>query len=90
MLMSMISRILNRWFGRSHTSTRLSQEQAVQIARQAAAGQLNCELLGLATVEEQNGKRIWAVSSATIGSSLLVRIDDESGDVLEVKRQGVR
>jgi hypothetical protein len=40
--------------------------------------------------DDPHGKALWTVSAATVGSTLVVSIDDRSGEVVEVKRVGVR
>jgi uncharacterized membrane protein YkoI len=84
--------IFDRWLSKKKEKpkTRLSEHEVIAIARKAASGQPSCENLCLITLEENAGALIWIVSSATIGSSLHVWIDDASGEVLEIKRLGVR
>jgi uncharacterized membrane protein YkoI len=84
--------IFDKWLSKQkeRPKTRLSEEEVVAIARKAASGQPSCEYLGLVTLEENAGVLIWTVGSATIGSALVVWIDDASGEVLEIKQLGVR
>jgi len=92
----MFQRLLHRWFGtRQDTKSpkaqpRLNEEEVLAIARDVASEYPGCESLSMATFEEQSGTLIWSVSSLTIGSSLHVSIDDTTGQVLEIKRLGVR
>jgi hypothetical protein len=84
--------ILDKWLSKKkkRPKTRLSEQEVVAIARKAASGLPNCEDLCLVMLEENAGALTWIVRSATIGSALLVWIDDASGEVLEIKRLGVR
>jgi hypothetical protein len=87
-----VRKFLGRLFHnqRPAIATRLSSDQAVAIARAATPDDPLCEDLAMTMVEERDGKPVWIVSSATIGLTLLVVIDDENGRTLEVKRLGVR
>jgi uncharacterized membrane protein YkoI len=84
--------IFDRWLSKKkkRPKTRLSEDEVIAIARKAASGYLNCEDLCLVMLEENADALTWIVRSATIGSALLVWIDDASGEVLEIKRLGVR
>jgi hypothetical protein len=84
--------ILDRWLSKKkeRPKTRLSEDEVIAIARKAASDYESCEYLGLVTLEENAGTLIWTVGSATIGSALVVWIDDASGEVLEIKQLGVR
>jgi uncharacterized membrane protein YkoI len=84
--------LFDRWLSKKKEcpKTRLSESEVIAIARKAASGLPNCEDLCLVMLEENADALIWIVRSATIGSALLVWIDDASGEVLEIKRLGVR
>jgi uncharacterized membrane protein YkoI len=81
-----------RFLGESEkpVHSRLSREEAVAIARRAAANDPMSQDLSMAMVREQSGKVVWIVCSAAIGRTLEVTVDDASGDVLDVRRVGVR
>jgi hypothetical protein len=81
-----------RWFGkRKHPAqSRLSSDEALAIARRAAAGDPLLEYLSLVKIEQRSGNATWIVSSATVGRMLQVSIDDASGNVLEMKHIGMR
>jgi hypothetical protein len=83
---------LARLLGRSTRSspTRLSSDEAIAVARRAAAGDPQCENLVLAKVETRSGNATWIISSATVGNMLEVAIDDATGKVLEMKNIGTR
>ena len=69
---------------------RLSAAEARTLAERAAAGQPDAGLLKLATLGERDGRQVWFVQTATVGSALEVVIDDLSGRVLHIGRVGVR
>lgn len=81
-----------RWLGikKKSTQTRLVQNEALAIARRAAAHEPLAQELAIVRIEERDGHPVWIVSSATVGIKLWVVIDDASGEVLDVKRGGIR
>lgn len=81
-----------RWLGKSTQSspTRLSSDEAIEIARRAAADDPQCENLALAKMEMRAGNATWIISSATVGRMLEVWIDDTTGRVLEIRHIGTR
>ena len=83
---------IGRWLGGKPPAppTRLSQEEVLAIARRAAADSPVSEYLTMATPELREGKTVWIVNSATIGMMLEVLIDDGNGEVLKIRRIGVR
>jgi hypothetical protein len=88
--MSLISRVLGGWLKKSRPTTRLDEAEAVRIARQAAAGYPDRDLLSMVTLSEESGRITWQVGAAAVGSRLVVTIDDETGQVVEIKRYGIR
>lgn len=84
--------LLNRWLSKKNKSaeTRLSKDEVLAIARKAASEYPSGEDLNIVTLEQNAGVSIWIVSSATVGHTLVVWVDDASGDVLEIKQLGVR
>src|SRR5687767_12223422 len=78
--LSFLSRVLAVWFKRDQPRTRLDEARVLEIARTAAAGQPHSELLTIVTLGEHAHKPTWSVSTATVGSSLVVTIDDDSGE----------
>jgi hypothetical protein len=87
---SFLSRVLAGWFRRPRPSTRLDAAQALALARQAAAAEPDVDLLTLATLKEGAERPTWIVSAAAVGSTLVVSVDDETGQVVALKRYGVR
>jgi hypothetical protein len=82
---------MRRWFSPAREAkTNLTAAQALQIARDAAASDPMGELLSITMLKERDGKPAWLVASATVGASLEVWIDDETGRVLELKHVGLR
>lgn len=87
-------RFLTRWFWRSppQPNTRLTEEEVRAIAHDAAAAAAyeSPEAMICTTLQKEQDRTIWRVSSATIGSGLLVSIDDATGEVIDVRRRGIR
>ena len=46
--------------------------------------------LSLAKFQGDGNRKVWVVSSTTIGKALHVYIDDQTGDVIDVVRDGIR
>ncbi len=84
--------LIDRWLSKNKndSESRLSKDEVLNIAREAASEYPNCEDLNIVTLEQQSGASIWIVSSATVGRTLQVSVDDTNGDVLEIKQIGVR
>lgn len=70
-------------------STRLSADQVIALARESAPGELRHEL-SLASVIEENGRKLWIVSECAIGRFYVVVIDDASSAVVSQKYVGLR
>lgn len=70
--------------------SRLDEDAVLAIARDAAAKYPNCEDLSIVSLEERSGNLMWIVSSATVGRTLQVSIEDAGGKVVEIKESGVR
>jgi uncharacterized membrane protein YkoI len=87
-----VLQILDKWLSKKkkRTDTRLSKDEALAIARKAASVYPNAEELYLVSLEEKAGVLIWIVSSTTVGRTLFVKVDDASGDVIEIKQVGLR
>lgn len=82
---------ISRWLsGKPNIQTRLSADEALAIARSAASNDAMSQHLGPTTVEQRSGSVVWIVSSATVGRTLEVLIDDATGKVLDVRHVGVR
>jgi hypothetical protein len=84
--------IIRRLFSRrTHRSaTRLSQQDVLAIAATAATDALLADLMTITSVEQRDGRLIWHIGSATVGSGLTVTVDDATGEVIERKTWGVR
>jgi len=84
--------LLARWLGKSPPPipTRLSSDEAIAIARRAAADDPECDQLTIASVERRSGNAVWVVSPAVVGRHLVISIDDATGNVLEKKHVGLR
>jgi hypothetical protein len=73
-----------------NTEPRFSRDKVIAIARKAAIEYPNGKDLNSVSLEENAGVLLWIVSSISVGCTLFVRIDDASGDVIEIKQLGVR
>jgi hypothetical protein len=70
---------------------RLDRERVLGIARAAAAGDPWAAELTMTILQARGSAKIWVVSTPTIGSALVVEIDDATEKVLSVRRyNGVR
>ena len=83
---------LARWLGKGPQPipTRLSSDEAIAIARRAAADDPQRENLTMTRVERRSGKATWIVSASVVGRHLVISIDDATGEVLEKTHLGTR
>lgn len=83
---------MTRLFGRGgkdeRPETRLSEEEATRLARQAAAASPFAAALVLRGAWASEGRLAWHFWTATMGSGLTVVVDDLSGDVQVEERFG--
>jgi hypothetical protein len=89
-----MSRIVE-WFrerllGPGAPEGRLDQERVLEIARAAAAGFPGADRLLWTSLQTRGSAKIWVVSTPTVGSALVVEIDDATEAVLSVGRVGLR
>lgn len=70
--------------------TRLSREEVIDIARAAIRDRPRSQDLGLAEARREDGRLVWHVSTATVGSGYCVMIDDATGTVISEGGWGVR
>jgi len=68
-------------------TTRLGEAEVLEIARNAVKRDMP---LLVKDVEFGSDSAEWVISTATVGSGYMVRIDDATGAVLEVAPWGVR
>ncbi|HEU5134303.1 MAG TPA: hypothetical protein VFU13_04085 [Steroidobacteraceae bacterium] len=87
-LFDFLARLLGK--GPQPPHTRLSRDEAIAIARRAAADDPQSAQLTIAEVRLQSGNAIWSVSAAEVGRHLVISIDDATGAVLEKKHVGLR
>jgi hypothetical protein len=71
-------------------TTRLSEAQAIELARRSTVGDPLAEQLTWAKLDTSTGAPRWLVCSSTLGLVLEVVIDDASGAVLEKRTVGKR
>jgi hypothetical protein len=69
---------------------RLSERQALEIARQAAPNPAEAEKLVLLRRELAGGQLVWLFWTPGIGSTLQVAVDDVTGAVVRNERKGGR
>ena len=82
-----------RRFGRQNNerpTAKLSQAQACAIANAAVSDSPYKAMMTMARVDNRDGKRVWIVGSATIGSGMTVIVDDATGKILHREPWGVR
>jgi hypothetical protein len=72
-------------------ATRLREAEALEIARKALQRDVPLFVSSVKRRSDGPADAIeWVIGTATVGSGQTVRIDDASGEVLEVARWGVR
>lgn len=84
---------LRAWWRRGgRPETRLTPEAARAIADAAMTGDWSryAGKMGMVSIERRDGRVVWLIGSATIGSGVTVTIDDATGAVLDRRRWGVR
>ena len=69
---------------------RLDRERVLEIARAAAAGHPEADRLAMSNLQTRGSAKIWVVGTPTVGSGLIVEIDDATEAVLSVRRYGLR
>ena len=62
-------------------ATRLDEAEALRLAEAAAGDVLAGRTLVLQRLASETGRSVWHFWTATIGSGVLVEVDDASGDV---------
>jgi hypothetical protein len=68
----------------------LSEAKACAIASTALADSPYGTMMTMARLDNREGKQVWIVGSATIGSGMTVIVDDGTGEVLSREPWGVR
>jgi hypothetical protein len=81
--------VLSDWFKKKRPATSLSEAAAVEIARQAVE-ERDRRFLSMVTLEERSGKLTWIVSTAGVGTTVTVLVDDATGAVVEKHRHSGR
>ncbi len=82
---------LRQWLaGDRPAAPRLTAQQAVDLARAAAASHALAHTLRLATLRTDAGRLVWDVGSDGIGRTLLVTLADATGEVLSIRELGLR
>lgn len=88
----MLARLRAWWRRGGRPETRLTPEQARAIANAAMTGEWSwyAGKMGIASVEERDGRVLWRIGSATRGSGVIVTVEDATGVVLDRQGWGVR
>lgn len=88
----MLARLRAWWRRGGRPETRLTPEQARAIANAAMTGDWSwyAGKMGMVSTEQRDGRVLWQIGSATIGSGATVTIDDATGAVLDRRGWGVR
>jgi hypothetical protein len=68
----------------------LSEQQARDVAETAVLGTHHAGNMWMAELGHLDGRLIWIVGSASVGSGITVTIDDATGDVISCKPWGIR
>jgi hypothetical protein len=71
-------------------AARLSESEALAVARAAAEQSADAESLHFADIVDEQGETIWVFTTASRCSSLVVRIRDRDGAVVRKERVGRR
>ena len=88
----MWARLVAWWRGGAVPETRLTADAARAVANAAMTGDWAhyAGRMTVAAAELRDGRAVWQVGSATIGSGVFVIIDDATGEVLERRSWGLR
>lgn len=65
----------------------LSAQKACAIAENAVLGTDCAGIMGVSRLMHQDGKLIWVIGSANIGSGMTVVIDDKTGVVISCQKR---
>jgi hypothetical protein len=87
MVMTLLRRLFGRPLAVRPKDCRLSEAEALDIARDAIGGSMPIAVTTVITTPEGIE---WHIGTATIGSGMRVRIDDATGAVLDRTKWGVR
>ena len=68
----------------------LKPEDVIQLAQNATKGMPGSESLCHTTLQWQDNHAFWIVTTAVKGSGIEVVISDESGDIISVRKMGIR
>jgi hypothetical protein len=86
-MLKLLCRLL---FGSYRPETRMTEEEVMALAVEAAAkARIDHAFLG-PTVRRTDGRLTWTLSTATLGSGWSIHIDDATGEVGPAKPWGVR
>jgi len=69
---------------------RLTEPEAIGIAQRVDASEMYRNALSVVERKVRNDRVIWEISSLTMGTQLVVVIDDETGNIVESGYVGVR
>jgi hypothetical protein len=85
--MDLLRRLFGRAPARARPPCRLTEAQALDIARDAVAG---ASPLYVHDIVQTDAGVEWLIGTATVGSGTSIRISDANGEVLERRPWGVR
>jgi hypothetical protein len=71
-------------------TARLSESEALTIARSAAEQSTDAESLHYADIVEEKDEKIWVFATTSRGNSLVIKIRDRDGAVIGKERTGKR
>jgi hypothetical protein len=71
-------------------ATRLTEDEALSIAKEASSGVSDAYSLELVAIESSGGERLWVFATTSRGSTWHVKVRDRDGDVVSRGRRGLR
>jgi hypothetical protein len=71
-------------------AARLTEDQALSIAREASSGVSDAYSLELVNIEKEDGERLWVFATTSRGSTWHVKVRDRDGFVASRGRRGLR
>jgi hypothetical protein len=71
-------------------AARLTEDQALSIAREASSGVSDAYSLELVAIENEEGERLWVFATTSRGNTWHVKVRDGDGRVVSRGRRGLR
>lgn len=71
-------------------AARLTEDEALSIAKEASSGVSDAYSLELVAIEDGSGERLWVFATTSRGSTWHVKVRDRDGVVVSRGRRGLR